>query len=68
MEIPWNELSPEALNGVVEEFVTREATDHGHETYSLEQKMAQVLVQLRSGRARIEFDPAQESCTIVRVD
>lgn len=29
LKIPYHELSPEALHGVVEEFVTRDGTDYG---------------------------------------
>jgi uncharacterized protein YheU (UPF0270 family) len=52
---------------VIESFVLREGTDYGvHET-SLEDKVAQVLIQLRRGEARphITFDPATESISVV---
>jgi len=29
VKIPYDQLSPEALHGVVEEFVTRNGTDYG---------------------------------------
>ncbi|MBW2654812.1 MAG: YheU family protein [Deltaproteobacteria bacterium] len=29
IKIPYNQLSPEALQGVIEEFVTRDGTDYG---------------------------------------
>jgi uncharacterized protein len=45
--------------------VLREGTDYGvHET-SLEDKVAQVLIQLRRGEAHITFDPATESVNVV---
>jgi hypothetical protein len=34
--IPFQDLSPEALRGVVEEFVTRDGTDYGEFEVSLE--------------------------------
>ena len=63
--IPHEELSAEALQGVVEAFVLREGTDYGEREYSLREKVAHVLRQLERGEARIVFDPATESVDIV---
>ncbi len=65
VEIPSHSLSPEALQGVVEEFVTREGTDYGHGTPSLEQKMQDVFRQLEKGEVVIVFDPESETCNII---
>jgi uncharacterized protein len=60
-----DDLEPDTLRAVVESFVLREGTDYGvHET-SLEDKVAQVLNQLRRGEAQITFDPATESVNVV---
>ena len=60
-----DDLEPDTLRAVVESFVLREGTDYGvHET-SLEDKVAQVLIQLRRGEAQITFDPATESVNVV---
>ena len=60
-----DDLQPDTLRAVVESFVLREGTDYGvHET-SLEDKVAQVLRQLRRGEAHITFDPATKSVNIV---
>ena len=60
-----DDLAPDTLRAVIESFVLREGTDYGlHET-SLDDKVAQVLTQLRTGKAHIVFDPATESVTIV---
>ena len=66
--IPHNQLSPEALHGVIEEFVTRDGTDYGEVEITLETKIAQVLAQIRSGKAVIVFDQETESCTVLRSD
>ncbi len=66
VKIPYAQLSPEALHGVIEEFVTRDGTDYGEVEVSLETKMAQVLAQIKSGKAVIVFDQATESCTVLR--
>jgi uncharacterized protein YheU (UPF0270 family) len=65
IEIPYSELSEEALRGVIEYFVLREGTDYGGHVYSLAEKVMHVLAQLRDGRARIVFDPTSESVDIV---
>ena len=65
--VPHTELSAEALRGVVESFVLREGTDYGSREVSLEDKVAQVLTQLERGEARIMFDPATASITIIVV-
>jgi uncharacterized protein YheU (UPF0270 family) len=63
--VPYEELSPEALQGVLEAFVLREGTDYGEREYSLQEKVAHVLRQLERGEARIVFDPETESVDIV---
>lgn len=66
MKIPFDQLSLEALHGVVEEFVTRDGTDYGEVEIPLEIKMNQVLDQLKSGKAVIVFDPESETCNILK--
>lgn len=68
VKIPYEHLSPEALHGVVEEFVTRDGTDYGEVEVPLETKIAQVMAQIRSGKAVIVFDQETESCTVLRSD
>jgi len=63
--IPHQELSADALRGVIESFVLREGTDYGTYEYSLDQKVAHVMRQLERGEARILFDPNTESVHIV---
>lgn len=65
--VPYTELSPEALRGVIESFVLREGTEYGERDVSLEDKVAQVTRQLRRGEAQIVFDPETESIDVVVV-
>lgn len=65
LEIPLNQLSADALRGVIDDFILREGTDYGPVEVTLEQKRAQILAQLRSGKARLMFDPRSQTCTIV---
>jgi len=68
VKIPYDQLSPEALHGVIEEFVTRDGTDYGEVEVPLGTKIAQVMAQLKSGKAVIVFDQETESCTVLRSD
>lgn len=67
IEISPNDLNPEALRGLVEEFVTRDGTDYGAVERSLEEKIAGVMAQLEAGEARVVFDPETQSANIVTV-
>src|SRR3954451_21171333 len=60
-----DDLEPDTLRAVAESFVLREGTDYGVRETSLEDKVAQVLLQLRRGEAHITFDPATESINVV---
>ncbi len=64
VELSPDDLSPEALRGLVEEFVTRGGTDYGAVERGVEEKIAQVLAQLCSGEARLVFDPETETANI----
>ena len=66
--IPFQELTLEALRGVVEDFVTRVGTDYGESEIPLETKVQQVMNQLHSGKAVIVFDQKSETCNIVSKD
>lgn len=59
------DLSPDTLLGLVEEFVTRDGTDYGAVERGVEEKIAQVVAQLAAGEARIVFDPETETTNIV---
>jgi uncharacterized protein YheU (UPF0270 family) len=65
IEVPHTELSAELLQAVIESFVLREGTDYGEREFSLEDKVAKVIAQLKRGEAKIIFDPETDSVTIV---
>ena len=67
MKVPYESLSKAALRGVIEEFVSREGTDYGAE-HSLDDKVADVMRQLRRGLVHIVFDPASETVSILPTD
>lgn len=68
MEVPYQKLSPEALRGVIEEFISREGTDYGDRVYSLEEKVTHVMGQLRRKEAVIVFDADTETCNIITTE
>ncbi len=64
--VPYTELAAELLHAVVESYVLREGTDYGEKEFSLEDKVAHVIGQLKRGEAQIVFDPETESVGIVK--
>ena len=68
MIIPYEKLSPEALQGLIEEFVTRDGTDTGYARKSLDRDVEAVKRQLRQGRVVIVFEPGTHTCNIVPAD
>ena len=65
IEIPHTSLSPAALRGLVQEFVTRDGTDYGWHEKSLDDRVADVMRQLERGDAQIVFDPESGSANVV---
>jgi len=64
MRVPHKLLSPAALRAVVDEFVTRDGTDHS----SVEQRIENVMRQLDTGRVELHFDGRTETCNILPVE
>jgi uncharacterized protein YheU (UPF0270 family) len=67
MVIPHRQLSADALQGVIEEFVTREGTDYGGASIPLARKVDQVRHQLNHGQAALVYDDETMSCNIVPI-
>jgi hypothetical protein len=65
IDIPIDRINPDTLRRMVEEFVTRDWEETGDSSYTLEDKVAQVLRQLRTHAARVVFDVTTESWNIV---
>ena len=65
VEVPYTALSPDALRGLVEEFVTRDGTDYGVRERTLDEKIRDVMRQLERGEVKIVFDPATRSANLV---
>ncbi|MFH2120201.1 MAG: YheU family protein [Pseudomonadota bacterium] len=66
--IPVNKLSPEALQGVIEEFISRDGTDYGEIEASRETNYGQVKYKLENGLAVLIFDDGNETTNIFLAD
>jgi uncharacterized protein YheU (UPF0270 family) len=63
-KIPVNKLSPEALQGVINEFISRDGTDYGEMEISPETSFRQVKNKLETGSAILIFDDEIETTNI----
>ena len=65
VEVPYTSLHPDTLRAVVEEFITRAGTDYGERERTREDKVADVMRQLRRGEAKLVFDPRTDTVNLV---
>ena len=63
MLIPFEQLAPEALAGLIEDFVTRDGTDNGDET-PLHTRIERVRRALDKKQAVILFDVESQQCQL----
>ncbi len=64
MIIPYEELRPDTLQSIIEDYVTRQGAVHGHQETPLPDMVHDVMTQLRAGKVVIMFDQAEETCGI----
>lgn len=65
MIIPFQKISADGLQGLVEEYINREGTDYGSVETSLDSKVAQVMLQLQRGEVQVVFDAESESASLM---
>ena len=65
LDIPYEQLTPETLTAILEEYASREGTDYGDVIYTLEQKVQMLRRQLERGDIGITFDTQTETCSLV---
>jgi uncharacterized protein YheU (UPF0270 family) len=65
--IPHEKLSAEALQGLIEDVVTRNGTDNGYTQATLEQNVAMVMNQLRRRQVVVVYDESTQTANIVPV-
>jgi uncharacterized protein YheU (UPF0270 family) len=65
MMVPHDQLQPETLRALIEEFITRNGGVQGHTDVPMDRMIQQVMTQLKSGKVVIVFDEEDQSSTIV---
>ena len=65
MIIPIADLTQETLLNIIEGFVLREGTEYGEADVSLEEKVQQVLAQLRLGDVLLVYSELHENVNIL---
>lgn len=65
IEIPLERINPDMLRRMLEDFVTREWSELADAEYSLDEKVEQVLQQLKDKRAGIVYDSSSETWNII---
>lgn len=65
MIIPYQELSEEALQALIEDFVTRDGTDYGLVEMSTQEKSGYLLALLKKGDLLITYNDELQSCGLV---
>ena len=65
MIIPYDELSTDALQALIEDFVTRDGTDYGQVEMTMQDKASHLLELLKSGELLITYNEETETCGLV---
>lgn len=65
MIIPYQKLSQEALQALIEDFVTRDGTDYGEVEMSMQDKSAHLIALIKKGDLLITYDDELQSCGLV---
>lgn len=65
MIVPYQQLHPDTLTNLIEQYVLQEGTDYGEHEIDLNAKVAQVLAQLKTGEAVLVYSELHESVNIM---
>ncbi|MEA3545954.1 MAG: YheU family protein [Thermodesulfobacteriota bacterium] len=63
--VPYEQIDPDTLRRMIQEFVTRDGADWGDVGCALEDKVEQVLQQLKNKRIEVVFDLVSETTNFV---
>jgi uncharacterized protein YheU (UPF0270 family) len=63
--IPADSISAEGLEGLIEEFVSRDGTDYGASEVSFATRIEQVRKQIARGEVSVVFDIATQTANLV---
>ena len=65
LDIPYEQLDPETLIRMIQEFVSRDGADWGDAGCTLEDKVVQVMDQLRNKQVKIVFDLQTQTANFI---
>jgi uncharacterized protein YheU (UPF0270 family) len=65
VDVPYEQLHPDTLRRLLQEFVTRDGSAWSATDGTLEDKVGQVLQQLRANRVKVVFDLTSQTANIV---
>jgi uncharacterized protein YheU (UPF0270 family) len=65
VDVPLDRINPETLRKMVAEFVTREWSDLSDADCTFDDKIEQVMQQLKDNRIKVVFDVISETCNII---
>ena len=66
IDVPYEQIDPQTLRRMIEEFITAEWSDFGAEHSELEGKIDQVLKQLKEKRAKVVFNLESKAANLVK--
>ncbi len=65
MIVPIESISAQALEGLIEEFVTRDGTDYGYDETPLASRVEQVKKKLKNKEIVVLFNEATDEVNLV---
>lgn len=68
VEVPYERISPDVLNTMLSDYVSREWSELADAGYTHQDKIGQVLQLLKGGRAKVLFDLTSNSWNIVTAE
>lgn len=63
--VPYRQLDPETLRRMIQEFVSRDGADWADLGCSLEDKVDQVLQQLKNNTVKVVFDLQTQTANLI---
>lgn len=65
VDVPYQQIDPETLRRMIQEFVSRDGADWGDAGCALDDKVEQVLQQLLHQQVKVVFDLRSQTVNIV---
>ena len=65
VDVPFEQISRDALRSMIQEFVTRDGADCADVGCTLEDKIEQILQQLRDKKVKVVFDLTAQTANII---